>query len=62
MNNPSIRKAGELKNWTESANVDGCWIPARPIPFQGFCLFWRIKLAWRVFTGRYDALDWEANQ
>lgn len=34
------------------------WLPARPhYPF--LALGRRIRLAWGVFTGRYDALDWE---
>ena len=33
------------------------WIPARPLRYAGF--FYRVKIAWLVFKGRYDALDWE---
>lgn len=36
------------------------WLPARPGSHQGrfFDLPARLKLAWRVFTGELDALDW----
>ena len=33
------------------------WVPARPYSYGG--LFTRIKIAWKVFTGEYDALKWE---
>ena len=35
----------------------GRCLPARPLNVNG--LPSRIKLAWGVFTGRYDAVDWE---
>lgn len=34
------------------------WIPARPLPYGGFRN--RFRAAWLVFTGRADALIWEA--
>lgn len=40
----------------------GKWGPARPVPYDAGWyrnLKLRLKLAWGVFTGRYDALDWE---
>lgn len=38
--------------------ADGKWLPARPlgVPTLGE----RIRLAWGVLSGRYDALDWGA--
>jgi hypothetical protein len=33
-------------------------VPARPWS-EGFDIFRRFKLAWGVFRGKYDALDWE---
>ena len=41
---------------------DGRYIPARPIAFQygGLGGLWnRARLAWSVFCGECDALDWE---
>lgn len=36
------------------------WVPARP---QGWwSLSSRFKLAWAVFTGRYDALRWPGQE
>lgn len=42
---------------TLSEYSSGKWTPARPLSIGG--LWIRIKLAFGVFTGRYDALDWE---
>lgn len=33
------------------------WVPARPLSGGG--LITRVRLAWKVFTGEYDALKWE---
>jgi len=33
------------------------WFPARPLSLGGFLT--RVRLAWGVFTGRYDALRWD---
>lgn len=45
------------------ANVRGRWVPARPEPYWHAnplrTLLTRLRLAWAVFTGRCDALDWE---
>jgi hypothetical protein len=41
---------------------EGRYIPARCLPFSYDPItnfFIRLKLAYGVFTGRYDALDWE---
>ena len=33
--------------------------PSRSVPFyRGFSLFYRLYLAWSVFTGKMDALEW----
>lgn len=39
--------------------IDGRWVPARHLGWQGWVLRHRLKLAWRVFIGRYDALEWD---
>lgn len=36
------------------------WVPSRPVGY--FSLYNRIKLAWGVFTGKYDALRWPGGQ
>ncbi len=41
--------------------ADGRWVAARPVSWQasGPYAWWlRAKVAYRVFTGRYDALEW----
>jgi hypothetical protein len=38
------------------------WIPARPINYQFDGKWLRLKLAWGVLTGKYDALNWDGLQ
>jgi hypothetical protein len=38
-------------------DIDGVWRPARPHALPSIAK--RFSLAWGVFTGRYDALDWQ---
>lgn len=40
-------------------NKDGSHSPVRPIGFWGLCLRRRLKAAWMVFTGQWDAMDWQ---
>ncbi len=49
--------AHEIKNWDCARGPD--WKPARPMNHEVDGLFMRLRLAWAVFRGRYDALDWE---
>lgn len=50
----------EQVNSTQTEASPGKWCPARPL---GYPSFWsRIKLAWGVFTGKYDAVKWPGNQ
>ena len=35
------------------------WVPARDYRLPELALMRRLRLAWGVFTGRYDAFDWE---
>jgi hypothetical protein len=56
---PTMYQAKHLTKWDNMTKFDGeDWKPARPIPFYGFQIKKRIKLAWRVFKGELDALDW----
>jgi len=51
--------AHAIKNWDSQIEVKkGIWIPARPIT-GGFSFWWRFKLAYDVFIGKYDALNWQ---
>lgn len=60
MRQPTLILADSLRNepeyWPEAGLPDGRWVVARPET----CGPWwrRFKLAWMVFTGRYDALRW----
>lgn len=58
---PTTWHADELTNWRCQAEVSpGQWEPARPLGMFGLCLRHRIRLAWRVFTGEYDAVKWHS--
>jgi len=53
-----IYKAKFIKNWDVDCDVgNGQWIPCRPVTFYN--LWNRMKASFGVFTGKYDALDWE---
>jgi len=43
-----------------SAEIDGEWVPARPVGYWSF--IHRIKCAWKVFSGQADALIWPGEQ
>ncbi|MDF2435375.1 MAG: hypothetical protein JWP44_5006 [Mucilaginibacter sp.] len=45
---------------SNSACINGKWVPARPIGFWSWS--YRIKAAWLVFTGRADAVTWPGGQ
>lgn len=49
--------ANQIKNWDVSCSP--YWLPARPKNYRVDGVFMRLKLAWRVLIGRYDALDWQ---
>lgn len=60
---PAVFLASQLRHWQNDALChDGKLRPARPLPFN-YGPLWnlrlRFRLAWRVFTGRWDALSWE---
>lgn len=56
----NVYSAEELAKWGVDKEIKGRYVPARPMRYSG--LWNRIKLAWFVFTGRYDALDWGPDQ
>lgn len=49
--------AHEIKNWDMARGPD--WKPLRPINHICHGIAKRLKLAFGVLVGRYDALDWE---
>jgi len=61
MRTPLVYTASEIATWHVSEEfAPGKWRPARPCAFWGFRYsIMRFRIAWNVFTGRYDALNWQ---
>jgi hypothetical protein len=62
MNTPTIYTPESLARTTRHCSAglpDGRWVAARPMGWQGLSLRQRLRCAWMVFTGRWDALRWE---
>ena len=53
--------ARQIKAWDVSrgTNKSNEWYPARSLNHKHESLLSRIKNAWGVLTGKYDALDWQ---
>lgn len=52
---------GLLKNANEEqVEINGRWVPVRPMRFFG--LWYNIKDAWAVLTGKADAFKWPEGQ
>jgi len=52
--------ASEIATWHIAEEFEpGKWRPARSCPIYGWRFMERLRVAWRVFTGQYDALNWE---
>lgn len=65
MNTPTIYTPESLAKTTKDMQAglpDGRWVAARPIGWQGLSLSTRLRCAWMVFTGRWDALRWEGQE
>jgi hypothetical protein len=52
-------KALEALTRTVHTQIDGQWMPARPLRGP---LTWRLKDAWLVLTGKADAVIWPGGQ
>ena len=59
MKEPMLYKAIQIRTWDTDQHVDGRWIPARSMRLGELRLAKRFKLAYNVFIGKYDAVDWE---
>ena len=63
MRTPWLYKANEIKHWSSDSvatfNGKSVWIPARPYSLGGLNLIQRLINTWGVFTGKYDAIDWQ---
>lgn len=55
-------KLENLQNIDVQAEIDGEWVPARPLNWQYRSLKQRIKEAYAVFTGKADAFIWPKGQ
>lgn len=59
---PVCYSASEIATWHVSEEYEpGKWRPARCCPFFNLDLMVRLRLAWRVFIGKNDALRWGDN-
>lgn len=59
MRYPNTYSATELKHWSVLEEYEpGRWRPARPCSCRSGGLWRRIKIAWWVFTGKWDAIHW----
>ena len=61
---PALWDLAELVEWAKHPHVttdhEGAWVPGRPLGL--YTLGNRIRTAWGVFTGKYDAVKWPAGQ
>jgi len=57
---PNVFWADEIRRWDAyRKKSEGSWVACRPLGFPGYRLITRFKIAWKVFTGQYDALRWD---
>jgi hypothetical protein len=56
MKDPSIIHVHSLLDQSTQTEIDGKWVPARPLGFSS--ILYRFRAAWLVWTGRADALIW----
>ena len=46
-----------------TCEIDGNWVPCRPLGWPGIRGIWfRVKAAWLVLTGEADAVVWPGGQ
>lgn len=48
----------KIKNYESQECVDGSWKPARSINYKYASIWQRFSIAFKVFCGKYDALEW----
>lgn len=59
MNCPTIYNVDEFKDWPDKKEVSqNQWEMCRPLGLQGMFLFYRLRVAWKVFKGDWDAVKW----
>lgn len=52
----------ELFNHSVQAEINGKWVPARPINYRHRSLAEKVRDAWAVFVGKADAFTWPEGQ
>jgi len=45
-----------------STQINGNWVPARPLNYRHRGFFQRLREAWAVFTGKAEAFTWPEGQ
>jgi hypothetical protein len=59
---PTVYSATDIATWHVSEEHEpGVWRPARPCAIKGWRFMERLRAAWMVFTGKWDALRWGNN-
>jgi len=57
-----VYNLSDLAKHTVSTEVNGKWVPARPINYKYRSFMEKLKEAWAVFTGKADAFMWPEGQ
>ena len=58
-NCPTIYNVDEFRSWNCQKEVNkGQWEMCRPLGLQGMFLRHRLRVAWKVFKGEFDAVKW----
>jgi len=59
MRQPEVYSVETIKKWDVGAETSsGGYVPCRPIGHNLYSFWYRLRVAWYVFTGQYDALIW----
>lgn len=61
MRSPEVFTPYEMQHWPVHEEFSPGWYrSARPLGWQGLNLKRRLYVAWQVFLGRWDALNWNS--
>lgn len=63
-NSPAMWKLKELLEWNSQAEINGKWVPARPLNYKPcLCPIWkRLRYAWQVVRGHAETFVWPEGQ
>lgn len=59
---PEHYYADQFRSWGNDVEINGHWYFARPVRRDGLRLRWRLWLAWKVFVGKFDVVEFAQNQ